>query len=188
MADIKMYGQLNAYMEQFVDTLMQDQPLLKLLYYNTNDDVLSKPDLTIAQKKSMIGDTIFKYKKVPVLGDRVMHTYIAMEFGKIDRMQQVSYREVSPYFFRPTIDLFIITSDGNSSVVNKNRVYAIEDRIMHLFHFTQHESTLGKSRITSSDSIYGLSFPYSGREVNIEFWDINPNMVQIPSARLENFE
>lgn len=174
MSDVQLYGQLNVYMNEFLNVIMQDQIILKFLYYNTNDDVLSKPDLTMSQKKSMINNTIFKYRKVPSLNDRVMQTYLAMEFGSIDRMKAVSYREANPFFFRPTIDVFVITSDGNSETKNGGRVEAIESRLMELFHFTTHDATLGKSRIRSSDSIYGLPSPYSGREINIEFWDVNP--------------
>ena len=71
-ANIELYGQLNTYMNEFVNTIMQDQILLKFLYYNTHDDVLSMPDLTVEQKKSMLEDTIFKYKKVPVRNDGEM--------------------------------------------------------------------------------------------------------------------
>ncbi len=179
MADVKLYGQLNTYLNEFVNTIMQDQILLKFLYYKDNCDVLAKPDLNIKQKKSMINDTIFKYRKVPLLNDRVMQTYLSMEFGKIDRMQAVSYREADPYFFRPTIDIFLITSDGNNDTSNGSRIMAIESRLMELFHFQTHNTTLGKSRITSSDSIYGLAYPYSGREINIEFWDANPHKFKI---------
>lgn len=174
MASIELYGQLNKYMNELVNTIMQDQILLKFLYYNTQEDVLNLPDLTVEQKKSMIGDTIFKYKKVPVRNDGEMKTYLAIEFGEITRMEQVSYREVNPFFFRPTIDVFIISTDNNSMTKNGNRVYAIESRLAELFHFKTHGSTLGKSRITKSDSIYGLPFPFHGREINVEFWDINP--------------
>lgn len=184
MSNIQLYGQLNIYMNEFVNTIMQDQILLKFLYYNTRDDVLSMPDLTVEQKKSMINDTIFKYKKVPVVNDRVMQTYIAIEYGNIDRMQAVQYREVNPCFFRPTIDVYIITSDGNCETKNGNRVYSIESRLSDLFHFTEHKSTLGKSRITSSDSITGLQYPYSGRAVNIEFWDINTNLFDINKKQI----
>lgn len=163
-------------MNEFVNTIMQDQILLKFLYYNTQEDVLSLPDLTVEQKKSMIGDTIFKYKKVPVRNDGEMKTYLAIEYGEIDRMQQVSYREVNPFFFRPTIDVFIISTDNNHLTQNGNRIYAIESRLTELFHFQTHGSTLGKSRITKSDSVYGLPFPFNGREINIEFWDINPGI------------
>lgn len=170
----ELYGQLNTYMNEVVNTIMQDQVLLKFLYYNTHDDVLSMPDLTVEQKKSMLGDTVFKYKKVPVRNDLEMKTYLAIEYGEIDRMQQVSYREVNPYFFRPTIDIFIISTDNNVETHNGNRVYAIESRLAELFHFRTHGTTMGKSRITKSDSIYGLPLPFHGREINVEFWDINP--------------
>ena len=175
MANIELYGQLNIYMNEFINTIMQDQILLKFLYYNTHEDVLNMPDLTIEQKKSMIDDTIFKYKKIPVRNDTEMKTYLSVEFGEIDRMEQVSYREVNPFFFRPTIDVFIVTTDNNNTTMNGNRVYAIESRLSELFHFQTHNSTLGKSRITKSDSVYGLPFPFSGREINIEFWQINPS-------------
>lgn len=158
---------------------MQDQILLKFLYYNTHDDVLSKPDLTVEQKKDMINTLVYKYKKIPVLNDRDMRTYLSIEYGEIDRMQQVSYREVNPYFFRPTINFYVITSDGNQETKNGNRVYAIESRLGELFHFTEHGSTLGKSRITDSKSIYGLQFPYSGREIHVEFWDKNPGKFKL---------
>lgn len=166
-------------MNEFVNTIMQDQILLKFLYYNTNTDILNMPDLTIEQRKSMIGDTIFKYKKVPVRNDNDMKTYLSIEFGEINRMQQVSYREVNPFFFRPTIDVFLITTDNNGTIVNGNRIYAIESRLSELFHFQTHNSTLGKSRITKSDSVYGLPFPFYGREINIEFWDTNPGKFNI---------
>lgn len=185
MANIELYGQLNTYMNEVLNVVMQDQILLKFLYYNTHDDVLSKPDLTLEQKKNMINTSVFKYKKVPVLNDRTMQTYLAMEYGEITRMEQISYREVNPYFFRPTVDFFIITSDGNSETKNGNRVYAIESRLGELFHFTEHGSTLGKSRITKSDSIYGLQFPYSGREVNVEFWDANPGKFKLAFSQIK---
>lgn len=176
MSKIELYGQLNMYLNEFVNTIMQDQVLLKFLFYNTYEDVLNLPDLTIEQKKTMIGDTIFKYKKIPVRNDVEMKTYLAIEYGSIDRMQQVSYREVNPFFFRPTIDVFVVSTDNNNLTQNGNRIYAIESRLVELFHFRTHKSTLGKSRITKSDSIYGLPFPFNGREINIEFWDTNPGI------------
>lgn len=179
MANIELYGQLNTYINEFLNTIMQDQTLLKFLYYNTHENVLSMPDLTVEQKKSMLDDTIFKYKKVPVRNDVEMKTYLAFEYGSIDRMQQVSYREVNTAFFRPTINVFVISTDNNSQTRNGDRIYAIESRLAELFHFKKHTTTLGKSRITKSDSIYGLPLPFHGREINIEFWDANPGKFDI---------
>lgn len=177
---IELYGQLNKCMNEVVNIIMQDQILLKFLYYNTHDDVLNMPDLTIKQKKSMINTIVYKYKKIPVKNNNEMQTYISLEFGEIDRMQQVHYREINPFFYRPTIDFFIITCDGNQETKNGNRVYAIESRLADLFHFKFQGSTLGKSRITSSDSIYGLQAPYSGREIHVEFWLANPGIFDEP--------
>lgn len=179
LANIELCGQLNVYMNEVLNVIMQDQQLLKLLYYNSDEDVLSKPDLTVEQKKSMINNCIYKYKKIPVLNDREMRTYLAIEYGEITRMQQVSYREVNPFFFRPTVDIFVISTDENLETKNGNRVYAIESRLAELFHFRTHGSTLGKSRITKSDSIYGLQLPYNGREIHVEFWDANPGEFNI---------
>ncbi len=179
MANIELYGQLNTYMNEFVNTVMQDQILLKFLYYNTHEDVLSMPDLTVEQKKSMLDDTIFKYKKIPVRNDGEMKTYLAFEYGEITRMQQVSYREVNTMFFRPTIDVFVISTDTNCQTKNGDRIYAIESRLAELFHFKVHGSTLGRSRITKSDSIYGLPLPFHGREISIEFWGENPGKYDI---------
>lgn len=179
MANIELCGHLNIYMNEVLNVIMQDQMLLKFLYYNSYEDVLNKPDLTVEQKKQMINKSIYKYKKIPVLNDREMKTYLAIEFGEITRMQQISYREVNPYFFRPTIDIFVISTDENLETKNGNRVYAIESRLAELFHFRTHGSTLGKSRITKSDSIYGLQLPYNGREIHVEFWDANPGEFDI---------
>lgn len=179
MSQIELYGQLNTYINEFTNTIMQDQILLKFLYYNTHDDVLSMPDLTVEQRKSMIDDVIFKYKKVPVRNDGEMKTYLAFEYGEITRMQQVSYREVNTMFFRPTIDVFVISTDNNCQTKNGDRIYAIESRLAELFHFKKHNSTLGRSRITKSDSIYGLPLPFHGREISIEFWDTNPGKYDI---------
>lgn len=183
MANIELCGHLNIYMNEVLNVIMQDQTLLKFLYYNSHDDVLSLPDLTVEQKKSMINDSIYKYKKIPVLNDREMKTYLAIEFGEITRMQQISYREVNPFFFRPTVDIFIISTDENLETKNGNRVYAIEDRLANLFHFKTHGTTLGKSRITKSDSIYGLQLPYNGREVHVEFWDANSGEFDVRSKK-----
>ena len=68
LANIELCGQLNVYMNEVLNVIMQDQQLLKLLYYNSDEDVLSKPDLTVEQKKSMINNCIYKYKKLEIIG------------------------------------------------------------------------------------------------------------------------
>ena len=54
MANIELCGHLNIYMNEVLNVIMQDQMLLKFLYYNSYEDVLNKPDLTVEQKKQMI--------------------------------------------------------------------------------------------------------------------------------------
>ena len=173
MEDVKISGSLNKLHNEIMAIIMSDQDILKFLYYNKDDDVLSKPDLTKKQIASMKNINFFKHKKIPTVETNEMRTVISFEYDEVTRSNRKGNYK---YWSVPTVCIYIIGHVSNDETKNGSRVWAIEDRLVDLFHYEKNNISLGNSCVTKSEDIYGLPYPYFGRAVSIQFWDKNEGM------------
>lgn len=165
----KPYGQLNKHKEEFIRLLMSDQILLKFLYYKDNSiDILSQPNLTVKQKEILKSKNIFEYKKLPTENSNDVETYLSLEFG----MNRYQNRDLNKYFTQPSIYVYTITNNQLDNTSNGSRLYAIEDRLVDLFHYEKNEATIGNSIVIASEDL-NLPSPYIGRKLMIRFTDRN---------------
>lgn len=172
-SDIVISGKLNSLYNEIMGIILSDQPLLKLLYYNNDEDVLNKPDLTMTQIASMKNVNFFKHKKIPTIEANEQVTTISFEYDEVSRNQSFGHRDPMKYWMKPTVGIYIVGHATNDDTKNGSRVWAIEDRLVELFHYKSNDISLGSSCVTGSEDLYGLPYPYFGRVVKITFWDKN---------------
>lgn len=176
MTDIDISGSLNKLYNEIMGIIMSDQKILKFLYYNKDEDVLNKPDLTKKQIASMKNINFFKHKKIPTVETNEMRTAISFEYEEVVRQSSYGSKEATKYWYKPMVCIYVIGHSTNDNTKNGSRVWGIEDRIVELFHFTHNEISLGASSVIKSEDIYGLPYPYFGRAIYIQFWDKNQGM------------
>lgn len=165
----KAYGRLNKHKEEFIRILMSDQILLKFLYYKDNSsDILSKPDLTVREKAMLKSKNIFEYRKLPTENNTEVDTYLSMEFG----MNRYQNKDGNKYFTQPTIYVYTVANNQLDDTSNGSRIYAIEDRLVELFHYEKNETIIGYSVVVASEDL-NLPSPYVGRKLMIRFADRN---------------
>lgn len=165
---VKPYGQLNLQKEEFIRILMNDQKLLKLLYYKDNKvDIFEQKDLTGKEKKYIKDNNIFEYKKVPAINSEDVETYISMEFGNT----RYYNRSRNKYFVEPSIIVYLITNNHLDDCYNGSRLLSLEERIVDLFHY-EHYLSIGASVVVASEAIE-CPYPFVGRQISIKFVDRN---------------
>ena len=80
-----IYGQLNELREEIMNKVMNNQDLLKFLFYCDTNDVLSQPNLNRTQRQSLINTQIFKYKRMPLKDQTYTKCFLSMQFGRVMR-------------------------------------------------------------------------------------------------------
>lgn len=164
----KPYGQLNLHKEEFVRILMNDQILMKFLYYKNNKiDILEQADLDVSKKIEVKKHNIFEYKKVPAVNSEDVETYLSMEFGNTRYYNRSNNR----YFIEPSVNVYLITNYQLDTCYNGSRLLAIEERIVDLFHYATYLN-IGNSIVISSESLES-PHPYIARQITIKFLDKN---------------
>lgn len=177
MSNIEISGMLNRMCNEILGIIMSDQPILKFLYYNKDEDVLSKPDLTKKEIMTMRDVNFFRHKKIPTIESNDQRTVISIEFDEVSRRQSYGHRDNMKYWVRPTVGVYVIGHATNDNTKNGSRVWAIEDRLVDLFHYKLNDISLGASCVIGSEDLYGLPYPYFGRVVKITFWDKNEGLL-----------
>ena len=104
-----MYGQLNELRESIMNKVMTNQDLLKFIYYcNTDDktDILSLPNLTKDQRKSLINTQIFKYKRMPLNSQTDAKCFLSMQYLGVNRNRK------EPYWMMPYFEFTVVSSNS----------------------------------------------------------------------------
>lgn len=142
-----MYGQLNELRESIMNKLMTNQDLLKFIYYcNTDDktDILSLPNLTKEQRKSLINTQIFKYKRMPLNSQTDAKCFLSMQFGRIIRDVK------NNRWMLPLFAFTVVCSDSIAETLHGNRILAIEQCIEDTFSY-QNVGNVGQVYIVGSE-------------------------------------
>lgn len=172
--DLLVDGQLNLVKENIVSTILSDQHLLKYLKYKNNAiDVPKQKDLTLDEIIGLKNKNIYEYRKAPSPESPERDVWISMEYGVIQRMNISSSQKGrgNPSFIKPTFYFYIITIDELDKCLNGSRLYAIEDRLVHLFN-NKNNASVGNTFIVRSEPMQ-LPYPYVGRMVTMGFYDKN---------------
>ena len=143
-----MYGQLNELREAIMNKVTTNQDLLKFIYYCDTDDktdILSLPNLTKTQIKSLINTQIFKYKRMPIKDQVEAKCFLSMQFGRVRRDTKNNHW---------TIPLFAFTIVCPESIlentISGNRILAIEQCLEDIFSY-QHIGGIGMTFVVGSE-------------------------------------
>ena len=161
-----MYGQLNELRESIINKVTTNQDLLKFIYYcNTDDktDILSLPNLTKDQRKSLINTQIFKYKRMPLNSQTDAKCFLSMQFGRVLRNPKDNHWSIPLFAFT------IVCPDSISETLNGNRILAIEQCIEDSFSY-QIVTNAGYTFIVGSDP-ETVDTGFQARSITIKFVD-----------------
>lgn len=161
-----MYGQLNELRESIMNKVMMNQDLLKFIYYCDTDDktdILSLPNLTKDQRKSLINTQIFKYKRMPLNSQTDAKCFLSMQFGKVGRSMK------NPFWMQPYFEFTIVCPNAILETTVGDRMLAIEQCLTDTFEF-QNVGNVGNVRISGSANENADS-GYSARIVQLFFID-----------------
>lgn len=161
-----MYGQLNELRESIMNKLMTNQDLLKFIYYcNTDDktDILSLPNLTKDQRKSLINTQIFKYKRMPLNSQTDAKCFLSMQYLGVNRNRK------EPYFMMPYFEFTVVCPDAIAEISNGNRILAIEECLVQLYDMKD-VGGIGNCRVLISEP-EKVDTGYQSRKTQIVFVD-----------------
>lgn len=155
----------------FISNLLNNQNLLKCLYYVENDkDILSLPDLTAKQKKKVSKENIFQYRKIPSQDDRQQYTYIAIEYGDRDYgVSGAKYATNNSWYEQIELRVYIVSMCEQD--VNKyigSRIDRIEEEIVETFHKRNNIGSLGYCYVQDSIPL-NLTTRWIGRMITLTF-------------------
>jgi len=161
-----MYGQLNELRESIMNKVMTNQDLLKFIYYcNTDDktDILSLPNLTKDQRKSLINTQIFKYKRMPLNSQTDAKCFLSMQYLGVNRNRK------EPYWMQPYFEFTVVCSTSIDETLNGSRLLAIEECITDTFDM-QTVGAVGNCRVLTSQPS-NCDTGYIARVIQIYFID-----------------
>ena len=155
----------------FISNLLNNQNLLKCLYYTDNDkDILSFPDLSVKDKKKVTKENIYQYRKIPTQDDREQKTYIAIEYGDRDYgATGAKYTSNNIWYEKINMRIFIVSMCEQD--VNKyigSRIDRIEEEIVEMFHKKDNIGSLGYCYVQDSIPL-NLTARWIGRMVTLIF-------------------
>lgn len=158
-----MYGQLNELREEIMNKVMQNQDLLKFIFYCNTTDVLSQPNLTRTQRESLKDTQIFKYKRMPLNIQTDAKCFLSMQFGKVGRSMN------NPYWMQPYFEFTIVCPNSILETISGDRILAIEQCLADSFEF-QNVGSVGAVRVSGSANIT-VDTGLTGRIVQLYFID-----------------
>ncbi len=163
-------GQMNENKEKIISLLMENQTIMKCLFYKDNRiNILKQEDLTDEEKQKTRQQHIFRYRKIPADGVMEQETWISLEYGDIFYMGANSYGAQNPYFKLPDVNIYLT---GHSSLddnqVLGSRIERIEESICNIFHNKITLEDFGKSYLVNSKPLF-LPNSYIGRQITIRF-------------------
>lgn len=158
---------MNEIMFQIHDKIKSNPDILKLLYYADNTiNPLTQPNLTLTQAKQVIKNNIYTRKKIASDKDTGMQCYISMRYG-----QKVYHHDRNSYFNGNTFTFYVLChNDYDTNQVIGSRVCEIERLIAEMFDGGEIGTTL-RTRVSSSIDVDVNSTDYSGRSIEIVFYD-----------------
>ncbi len=157
-----MYGQLNELREEIMNKVMQNQDLLKFLFYCNTTDVLSQPNLTRTQRQSLIDTQIFKYKRMPLNNQTDAKCFLSMQYLGVNRNRK------EPYFMMPYFEFTVVSSPAIDETIHGSRLLAIEGCITDSFDM-QSVGAIGNCRVLVSQPATAENF--IARSIQVCFID-----------------
>ena len=178
-------NELSQKKENLISEIMQNQEILKCLYYNNNNiDIFDKevlPDIVAPQVLADISRiNIFRNRKLPTETSPIQKTYISVFYGDIDYSVQTSNAwsggaVKSPIWSKPVIHIYIISHESlDDNLFIGSRVEAIECELRKALSGKFKLDGFGKSYLDVSEYIYNMPMDYIGRRVTLEFVDDMP--------------
>lgn len=166
-----MDSRMNQNKEKIISLIMENQNILKCLFYKDNNkNILKMEDLTDKERISLRRSNIFRFRKLPADAPVEQDTYISMEYGDIYYMGTNStYGEGNPFFKLPEFKLYVISYaslDDNKLI--GSRIERIEEEIYNIFHDKITVEDFGKSYLINSQPLY-LPRDYVGRQITLRF-------------------
>lgn len=125
----EMYGQLNKLREEIMNKAMTNMDFLKFIYYYDKLDILTQPDLTATQRKSLLDTQIFKYKRMPIVNQSEAKCFISMSFGRVMRDRGNNHWSI------PLFTFTIVCADNIVETTEGNRILAIEQCLEDVFSY-----------------------------------------------------
>ena len=164
---IKQYGDLNEIRTEICNKLVQNQDLIKFLFYTKTDDdkkdITTLPQVTGSDRINVIKTQINKHLRINLAQDNISKCYISMDFGKVPRSKE-------GFWIMPSFSFFIICSEDLIETLNGSRMLALEQCIVNTFDGCTDIKNLGQVRVFNSEPI-NVSHPYQGRRVDLAVLD-----------------
>lgn len=125
-----MSSGLNFKLDEIVDRIMNNQDILKMLYYTKhNGDVLGEKDLDKKQKRELLGSKIFKHMRLPIVNDEA-DCYMSMCYGATPYYS----KKKGKYIITPTFNIYIICHISLSTTLNGERNLYMIDALNRELH------------------------------------------------------
>lgn len=169
----EQYGVLNSYLNSFVSKILENDDLCKLLYYNTNDDIISKPNLNAEQKLELIGSNILINKRVPLIQKEAKPLLML-------RIVEVQYANKKTTTIEDVrIMCYIVCANSVVETENGTRDLCIVTALDKTFEDSQSgDIGIGKIRKLRTSDLADLGTEYQGYAVNYLISDFNTSYVR----------
>ena len=169
----KRFGILNTYLDTLVSKMLVNDNLCKLLYYNTNDDIIAKPNLTQEQKLGLIGSNIFINKRVPIIQEEAKPLLMI-------RITDVDYNGGKySYINDVMINMYIICANSVIETENGTRDLCIATALDDIFENSDvGDIGIGNMLRMGFSDLADLGTEYQGYSIKYLISDFNTQNVR----------
>ena len=167
----QLYGNINWYLNTLVAKIIQDDTLCKFLYYDTNCNVLSQPNLTQEQKNSLINSKIFVNKRVPL-------TQTTAQSLLLIRLTSIEYEDSKTTSIdKLRIDFYIICNREIVDTQNGARDICISTALDNLLlNDKEGDVGIGQLKRWRVQDLTDLGTEFQGYDNVYQVRDINPRI------------
>lgn len=160
------FKELNLYINNVLEMLVQNQNLCKYLYYDTkpDEDPLSKPNLTEEQRIGLLFKHIFPLPKLPSDSKVDASSYLTVFFDNIEKGGSIYFKDsILTFNVFCHLDLWRIP--------DRLRVYSIMEEIDLMFN-NQSTVGIGKTQFQRS-RLFSVNKDFAGYTITYRLVDFS---------------
>lgn len=144
---------LSGELDSILSYLVNDDDLIKLLHYDC-EDPFNQPNLTVAQKRALIGTKIIKRKSLKVL------TNDSGSFVTF-RLNHFLPSELNPNSMQHSVDFYVVCHNGTIETKDGERDLLLAEAICRIFYL-QNTIGQGKPKLERMEDLVFDSNDFSG--------------------------
>ncbi|WP_461199368.1 hypothetical protein [Enterococcus sp. N249-2] len=153
--------------QEAVSRLLEDDELMKLLYYST-EDCLAKKDVPMEVRESLLNTQIFEYRYIDQIADK-KKSYISM--GLANFVPQEGFRQFSDDYIQGYFYFYILVDRGIINTATGCRTDLIAGRIYEIFQ-EQKVFGIGEARLESLVELWQQSNDFGGYTLGFRVVDM----------------